>query len=161
MTLTPEHAFGPPLLGALLRMPLDAVLDRMLTGLHEKGFTDLNASHLPILRYPGPQNRRPSELASEVGMTKQAVNYLLGELERLGYLVRREDPDDRRSKRIHLTERGEEVARTIRHTVRRIEADWEKELGQERFTQLRDLLIDLNATGIVRELHEREYGLRA
>ena len=39
-------------------------------------------------------------------MTRQAMNYLLGELERLGYLLRRDDPENRRSKRVHLTERG-------------------------------------------------------
>ena len=142
----------PPLIGALLRVPLDAVLGRMLAGLHAEGFTDLNAAHLPLLRYPGPENRRPSDLAAEVRMTRQATNYLLGELERLGYLVRREDPGDRRSKRIHLTERGWAVARTIRTTVRGIEEEWERELGADRFAQLRDLLADLNETGIVRAL---------
>jgi DNA-binding MarR family transcriptional regulator len=150
LTLKPEYAAGPPLIGALLRMPVDAVLERMLAGLHEVGFTDLNAAHLPLLRYPGPENRRPSELASEARMTKQAMNYLLGELERLGYLIRRDDPADRRSKRVHLTERGQAVVRTIRRTVRRIEAEWEQELGPSQFAQLRDLLIDLNETSIVR-----------
>ena len=142
----------PPLIGALLRVPLDAVLDRMLAGLHAEGFTDLNAAHLPLLRYPGPENRRPSDLAAELRMTRQAVNYLLGELDRLGYLVRREDPGDRRSKRVHLTERGRAVARTIRATVRGIEEEWERELGADRFAQLRDLLADLNETAIVRAL---------
>ena len=78
----------PPLLGALMRMPLDAVYRRMLEGLHAAGFTDLVAAHLAVLRYPGPHGRRPSELAADLGMTRQAVNYLLGELERLGYLTR-------------------------------------------------------------------------
>jgi len=86
-------------------------------------------------------------------MTKQAMNYLLGEMERLGYLIRRDDPADRRSKRVHLTERGRALVRTIRRTVRRIEAEWERELGASQFAQLRELLIDLNATSIVRELH--------
>ena len=150
MTLTPDGAFGPPMIGALLRMPADAVLERILDGLHQDGFTDLNAAHVPILRYPGPQNRRPSELASEARMSRQAMNYLLGEMERLGYLTRRDDPDDRRSKRVHLTQRGEAVVRTIRRTVRRIEAECEQELGRSRFAQLRGLLMDLNATSLVR-----------
>lgn len=152
-TIQSDDAAGPPLIGALLRMPVDAVHERMLAGLREDGFTDLNAAHLPLLRYPGPENRRPSELASDARMTRQAMNYLLGELERLGYITRREDPDDRRSKRVHLTERGRTVVRSIRDTVRRIEAEWNDELGVERFTQLRDLLIALNATGIVRDRH--------
>src|SRR5262245_38727011 len=120
------------MIGALLRMPYDAVLERMLAALHEDGFTDLGAAHLQLLRWPGPENRRPSELAGETRMTRQATNYLLGELERLGYLTRVGDPGDRRSKRVHLTERGQAVVRTIRRTVRGIEREWERELGPER-----------------------------
>jgi DNA-binding MarR family transcriptional regulator len=146
------------LIGALLRMPVDAVLERMLAGLHEDGFGDLNAAHLPLLRYPGPENRRPSDLAGEVRMTKQAMNYLLGELERLGYLTRREDPEDRRSRRVHLTDRGRRVIRSIRATVSRIESEWEDELGATRFAELRELLVDLNETSLVREVHRSRPG---
>jgi DNA-binding MarR family transcriptional regulator len=151
LTQTPDQA--PPLIGALLRMPFDAVLRRMLAGLHEDGFDDLNAAHLPLLRYPGPENRRPSDLASELRMTKQATNYLLGELERLGYLTRSPDPEDRRSKRVRLTDRGRRVIRSMRAAVGRIESEWQEELGAARFAQLRELLVDLNETRLVREVH--------
>ena len=77
-------------------------------------------------------------------MSKQAVNYLLGELERLGYLERRADPDDRRSKRVALTRRGERVGYTIRDAVSEIEREWAERLGPKRFAQLRDILVDLN-----------------
>src|SRR5436190_17359208 len=140
----PAQAFGPPLIGALLRMPWELVLRRMLARLHESGFDDLDGPHLNLLLYPGPQGARPSELAARRGMSKQAVNYLLGELERLGYLERRPDPDDGRSKRVALTSRGERAAYTIRDAVRGIEQDWEKQLGQKRFAQLRSLLLELN-----------------
>ena len=99
-----EPPAGPPLIGALLRQPLQVVRQHMLEGLHAHGFDDLEAAHLVLLQYPGPHGLRPSELAARVGMTKQAVNYQLGHLERLGYLARRSDPDDQRSKRIALTE---------------------------------------------------------
>jgi DNA-binding MarR family transcriptional regulator len=138
------QAFGPPLIGALLRMPWERVLRRMLERLHEHGFDDLDAPHLNVLLYPGPQGARPSELAAQRGMSKQAVNYLLGELERLGYLERRADPHDRRSKRIALTRRGERAALTIRDAVSEIERDWEQQLGPKRFAQLRGLLLELN-----------------
>jgi DNA-binding MarR family transcriptional regulator len=141
---TQKESFGPPLIGALLRMPWEQVLRRMLARLHERGFDDLDAPHMNLLLYPGPQGARPSELAARRGMSKQAVNYLLGELERLGYLERRTDPDDRRSRRIVLTRRGEQAAYTIRDAVRELERDWEKELGPRRFAQLRSLLLELN-----------------
>ena len=117
LTDSREFSFGPPLLGALMRMPVDAIGARILAGLHEAGFTDLVAAHSAILRYPGPENRRPSDLAAETQMTKQAMNYLLGQLEGLGYLTRDADPEDLRSKRIHLTERGRAAGYAIRRIV--------------------------------------------
>jgi DNA-binding MarR family transcriptional regulator len=139
-----EPPVGPPLIGALLRRPLQVVRGHMLERLHESGFEDLEEAHLVVLQYPGPQGLRPSELAARVGMSKQAVNYQLGHLERLGYLVRQPDPDDQRSKRIALTERGYAVIPVIRRAVSEVESAWSRELGPERFAQLRNLLLELN-----------------
>src|SRR5437868_3070038 len=125
-----------PLIGALVRRPAEAVHLRILRDANKAGFTDLVPAHLAVLRYPGPNGRRPSELAAEVGYTKQAMNYLLGQLEQLGYLDRRDDPDDLRSKRVHLTPRGEALRRAIRRTVTTIEAELEAELGTAEYAQL-------------------------
>src|SRR5262252_9389461 len=94
---TNPQPVGPPLIGALLRFPWEAVQRHMLERLHERGFDDLDAAHMNVFQYPGPQGARPSELAARLRVSKQALNYLLGELERLGYLVRERDPDDRRA----------------------------------------------------------------
>src|SRR5215471_209379 len=122
--------FGPPLLGALLRMPWDAVQRHMLERLHERGFDDFDAAYLTVFQYPGPGGARPSELASRLRVSKQALNYLLGELERLGYINRRPDPDDLRSKRIVLTRRGTAAIRVIRDAVGEMETAWADKLGQ-------------------------------
>jgi DNA-binding MarR family transcriptional regulator len=140
-TLAP---LGPPLIGALLRMPGDVVRRRMLAALHDRGFTDLVPAHLVVLRWPGPQGRRPSEIAAETEMSKQAVNYLLGQLERLGYLERRPGTDDQRSRRVHLTPRGREVADAMRGAVAELEAEWTALLGRDDFERLRTLLARLN-----------------
>jgi DNA-binding MarR family transcriptional regulator len=139
-----EKPFGPPLIGALLRMPWDAVQQHMLERLHEGGFDDFDAAYLIVFQYPGPQGARPSELAARLRISKQALNYLLGELERLGYLERRPDPDDLRSKRIALTSRGIAAVGAIREAVAEVETDWAKQLGPERFAVLRKLLLELN-----------------
>ncbi len=86
------------LIGVLLRTPFEKVRRNMLLRLHEHGFSDLEAAHLIVLQYPGPQGQRPSDLANQLRMSKQALNYLLGQLEGFGYLERRPDPDDQRSK---------------------------------------------------------------
>ncbi len=115
----------------------------MLQRLQENGFDDLDAAHLNVLLYPGPQGARPSDLAARLRISKQALNYLLGDLERAGYLVRQPDPDDARSKRIALTQRGVSLGQTIRAAVIEIEDQWSATLGPERFEQLRELLREL------------------
>jgi DNA-binding MarR family transcriptional regulator len=134
-----------PLIGALLRIPFETVRDRMLSGLHERGFTDLVAAHLDVFQYPGPENQRPIELATQTRMSKQALNYLLGQLQQLGYLTRETDDSDQRSKRICLTPRGHAAIKAIREIVRQVEAEWEQQLGRKRFAQLRELLEQLHA----------------
>jgi DNA-binding MarR family transcriptional regulator len=139
-----REPFGPPLIGALLRMPWEEVQRGMLERLHERGFDDLDAAHLNVFQYPGPQGARPSELAARLRISKQALNYLLGQLERLGYVERRPDPDDLRSKRVALKPRGTSAIGVIREAVGEIEAVWAQQLGPERFAQLRSLLLELN-----------------
>ena len=112
----------------------------MLRDLHEAGFDDLVPAHLNVLQYPGPENRRPSDLAAETRMSKQAMSYLLGQMEALGYLERRDDPADNRSRRIRLTPRGRRAIAAIRRTVAEIEAEWAAELGKQDFDRLRELL---------------------
>jgi DNA-binding MarR family transcriptional regulator len=139
-----EKPFGPPLVGALLRMPWDAVQRHMLDRLHASGFDDFDAAYLNVFQYPGPQGARPSALAARLRISKQALNYLLGELERLGYLERRPDPDDLRSKRIALTPRGIAAVDVIREAVGEVETEWARQLGPKRFAELRNLLLELN-----------------
>jgi DNA-binding MarR family transcriptional regulator len=117
----------------------------MLAGLHDRGFTDLVAAHVEVWRYPGPEGRRPSELATQTRMTKQALNYLLGQLEELGYLTRETDTDDQRFKRVRLTPRGHAATKAIYEIVLEVEDDWEQQLGPRKFGQLRRLLTQLNA----------------
>ena len=134
---------GPPMIGALLRIPWEAVQYHILQRLHANGFTDIDPSYLIVVQYPGPQGERPSDLAARLRMSKQALNHLLGQLEQLGYLIRLPDPNDKRSKRIALTPRGTRAATTIRKAVAEMEDTWTQRLGPERFDQLRTLLREL------------------
>ena len=135
---------GPPMIGALMRLPWEAVLRRLLRALNENGFDDIDGPHLGVILWPGPEGMRPSELAARMRVSKQALNYLLGDLERNGYLERRADPDDRRARRIVLTDRGRSLVPVIRGAVVETEREWAAALGEKRFAELRELLRDLN-----------------
>lgn len=135
---------GPPLLGALMRMPVDEMRARMLAALHAQGFDDLIPAHMIVLRYPGPDGLRPVEIAARSGMSKQALNYLLGQLEDAGYLERVDDPDDRRSKRVRVTDRGYAAIEVMRAAVAEVEKEFRLAFGKEDLKVLRDLLTRLN-----------------
>jgi DNA-binding MarR family transcriptional regulator len=132
------------MIGALMRLPWEAVHRRMLQALRENGFGDIDGPRLAVFLWPGPDGQRPSDLAARMKVTKQALNYLLGDLERLGYIERQPDPDDRRARRIAMTDRGRELVPIIRGAVSSTERDWASSLGEARFEQLRELLGELN-----------------
>src|SRR3954447_27088563 len=114
----------PPLLGALLRMPLDAIHRRIIEALHEHGFEDLVPAHLAVLRWPGPNGERPVDLAAQANLRKQALNYLLGHLEARGSLERRPGPEALRSRRVYVADRGGPTREVIRGRVGEVEAEW-------------------------------------
>lgn len=146
-TLTDTPSPGPlgaPLLGALMRMPVDEIRRRMLAALHDQGFEDLIPAHLMVLRWPGPDGLRPVELAEQTGMSKQALNYLLGQLEVTGYLERVDDPDDRRSKRIRMKKRGWAAGKVMRAAVGEVEQEFIDAHGKKELANLLDLLTHLN-----------------
>jgi len=78
------------------------------------------------------------------------MNYLLGQLEQLGYLVRENAPGNRRSKRIRLTDRDHGAYHLMRSTAEQIEAELENQLGAEDYRHLHELLVRLNACVISR-----------
>jgi DNA-binding MarR family transcriptional regulator len=140
-----RNASPPPLVGALLRRPLQEVRRRIHANLVASGFDDIHPAHLNVFQYPGPRGMRPSQLARAADMTKQAMNHLLGQLTALGYLERRSLPGGKRGTTIWTTARGEAAVKVMRETVTALEAEWAAILGKQRFRELRILLGELNA----------------
>lgn len=134
-----------PLIGALLRRPFLAVRAQIVEDLKTAGFADVQGAHLAVFQYPGPEGRSPGELARAANASKQAMNNLLTQLELAGYLDREVNPDNRRERTIHLTDRGREVIGVIRTSVDRVESGWRAEFGDGDYRRLRSLLERLNA----------------
>jgi DNA-binding MarR family transcriptional regulator len=130
-----------PLIGALLRGCWQAVRARIRHDLIAGGFGDIGAAHLAVFQHPSPRGVRITALADRAGMSRQAITYLVRELEGKGYLERRRDPSDRRASLVHLTDRGEAAVRAIRASVRRLEHEWERELGSSRLAEFRQTLL--------------------
>jgi DNA-binding MarR family transcriptional regulator len=135
---------GLPPVGASVRRPAIAVRRRIIAGLHAAGFTDLQPGHLAVFGWPGPEGVRPGILALRADASKQAMNHLLGQLEADGYLVRDPDPADRRTRIVHLTERGRAAYAVLEDIMARVEAEWHDALGETAYLDLQLALTVLN-----------------
>ena len=133
----------PPFFGALLRIVWQDVRSRMHKAIHDAGFADFQDAHFAVFSYPLPDGIRPSELARQKKMSRQAINYLITQLEELGYVERHaSEGSDRRL--IYLSARGQEIAETIFTCLRRLHAEWAEEIGHERFDVFLDVLKQLS-----------------
>jgi DNA-binding MarR family transcriptional regulator len=128
------------LIGALLRVPAQAIHRRIIKELNAAGFDELRMPHIAVLQFPGPDGVRPGTLAERAGMSKQAMNQLLRSLEGLGYIVRSDAPDERRTRIVRFTKRGRAACSRVYDILRDIEHEWSAELGPRHFAQLKELL---------------------
>src|SRR5262245_15187141 len=129
------------LIGALLRVPAQAIHRRIINELNAAGFEELRVPHMAVLQFPGPDGHRPGLLAERAGMSKQAMNQLLRSLEGSGYLARSDAPDEGRARVVRLTKRGRAAYAKIHEILRGIEREWSTELGPRHFTQLKEMLL--------------------
>jgi len=138
------------LIGALLRVPAEAIHRRIIHDLNAAGFRGLSLPHMALFRFPGPDGVRPSVLAERAGMSKQAMNRLLGSLEDLGYLARSDAPDENRARIVHFTKRGHAAYAKALEVLREIEREWRAELGAKDFAQLKELLFRIWESPLIR-----------
>jgi DNA-binding MarR family transcriptional regulator len=138
------------LIGALLRVPTEAIFRRIVRDLNASGFEGLTLAHLSVLRYPGPDGERPGVLAERANISKQAMNRLLGSLEDLGYLTREDVTGQNRARVVFFTPRGHAAWAQILDTLQAIEREWSTELGAKDFAQLKQLLVRVWESPLVR-----------
>jgi DNA-binding MarR family transcriptional regulator len=148
------------LIGALLRVPAQAIHRRLISELNAAGFADLRLPHMAVLQFPGPDGVRPSVLAERAGISKQAMNQLLRSLGALGYVVRSGDPAEGRARLVRLTKRGRAAYARIHRILREIEQEWRDELGPADFEQLKDLLLRVWKGPLARRAPEAERAKR-
>ncbi len=146
-----DSSTEPPALGGLLRLVHRAHLGRIYQRLGAAGFTDVSRAQFKLIRWPGMDGLRPGELALRAGLSKQAVNDLLGELERNGYVERHRDPHDARARILRLTDRGQQLEHATLTISRELEAAWATSVGEQRFRDLRATLVEMAERGLPAE----------
>ena len=130
-------------MGALTRLAWLAVREGIYSRVRQAGYSDLQPVHVLLFRYPTVADVRPTELAEQIGISKQAMNDLLRQMEAKGYLELRPDPSDGRARLITLTPRGSELMELVRSADQAVSEEWAEVVGQKRFNAFRQTLIEL------------------
>jgi DNA-binding MarR family transcriptional regulator len=107
----------------LLGMAFQLLHARFLAELNAEGYTDLRPVHgmvFQALRGPGATS---TELAEQLGVTKQAAGQIVQYLEEHGYVERTDHPDGGRRRLVVLTEKAHKHLSAAGRVLHGLEAD--------------------------------------
>ncbi len=138
-----------PLIGLLLRLVYQHYAQDIDAALREAGFGDIRPAHANVFPFVPADGITVSGLAELARVRKQTMAQAVEQLERTGYVERRPNPHDRRSRLVFLTGRGASVRPVTHATAELVEERWAEltstaELEALRATLLR-LLTELRA----------------
>lgn len=105
-----------------------------------KGHDKLTGAHLTFFCHLNCGVTHASEVARRMGISRQAVYKITRELQRIGALELREDPEDKRQKTIFMTDLGERVALDTRAAMAEVEAHLRDVVGPKRFESMAEIL---------------------
>jgi DNA-binding MarR family transcriptional regulator len=132
-----------PLIGLLLRLLYQHYSEDIHGALREAGFGDIRPAHANVFPFVPPEGITVSELAELARVRKQTMAEAVEQLERMGYVERRPNPRDRRSRLVFLTDRGASVKPVTHSAAERVEARWAELTSPEELEALRASLLHL------------------
>jgi len=83
---------------------------------------------------------RPSDLARNIGISRQAIQQTLVEMERDGLVTLMPDPTDGRAKIVKFSRRGAGIGKAAYDALAAIEAELAKRIGADSVKKLRQAL---------------------
>lgn len=134
-----------PLIGLLLRLLYQHYAQDIDAALHEAGFVDIRPPHANVFPFVPPEGITVSELAELARVRKQTMAQAVDQLEQMGYVDRRANPHDRRSRLVFLTERGASIKPVTHATAAQVEERWAELTSPEELEALRATLLHLLA----------------
>ena len=132
-----------PLIGLLLRLVYQHYSQDIETALRTARFDDIRPAAANVFPFVPPEGITVSALAELARVRKQTMAEAVEQLERTGYVERRPNPRDRRSKLVFLTERGAAVPPVTHAAAARVEEHWAELTSPQELEALRALLLKL------------------
>ena len=108
--------------------------------LRSQGFKPLSRTKSMIMVNIADGISRPTELARNIGISRQAIQQTLAELEEAGLVTLRTDPTDGRAKIVQFSEEGKSIGRAAFKAMSAMEGMLEERLGPGAIKQLNQIL---------------------
>ena len=132
-----------PLIGLLLRLVYQQYSQAIEDALGQAGFADIRPAAANVFPFVGSDGITVSRLAELARVRKQTMAQAVDQLERTGYVERRANPGDRRSRLVFLTERGASVPPVTHAAAERVEQHWAELITPPQLEALRASLLHL------------------
>ena len=134
-----------PLIGLLLRLVYQHYAQDIDAVLRQAGFDDIRPGAANVFPFVPAEGITVSRLAELARVRKQSMAQAVDQLERTGYVERRPNPRDHRSRLVFLTERGAGVPPVTHAAALRVEERWAQLISPAEFETLRVTLLHLLA----------------
>ena len=134
-----------PLIGLLLRLVYQHYAQDIDAALRQAGFDDIRPGAANVFPFVPAEGITVSRLAELARVRKQSMAQAVDQLERTGYVERRPNPRDHRSRLVFLTERGAGVPPVTHAAAQRVEERWAQLISPAEFETLRVSLLRLLA----------------
>ena len=141
MDLTEANSLATP---TLMRAARGVYASSIRAQLHSIGIEDMPRSGAFILAGIDSTGGPRQDLASDLGVSKQAVSQLVDTLVSRGYLERGADSEDRRRISLELTERGREAVAAVYRGVEAVDLQLEQRVAPEQVEAMRSVLVALS-----------------
>jgi len=128
----------PRHVAAITRQLESRIMENLVETHQHRG---LRLSFEPYISLTADGGRRLSSIADNLGITRQAANTVVNELESLGYVRRTPEPKDGRAKQVTLTAAGEKLRTDGLAVAAKLEEEYEACLGAPQFEECRQALI--------------------
>jgi DNA-binding MarR family transcriptional regulator len=135
-----------PSIALLLRVIYQHHSRAIESALRAAGFNDIAPSAGNVFPFIARDGITVSALAELAGVRKQTMAQAVEQLERGGYIEKRDNPHDRRSRLVFLTDRGRTVTPVTHAAAAAVEQQWAELIGTDELECLRQELKNLLAT---------------
>jgi len=124
--------------------------ESLQNGLQQAGYLPRTRTQTMILIHVSNGVTRAAELARALGVSRQAIQQQINDLEADDIVTQIPDPSDRRANRIVFSERGARLINQALQTLRAAEEKLATRIGQENLENLRQALM-MDWGGIIGE----------